>query len=66
MLHDLAEINRRIGVTDLMLWVLEDNYGAQSAYEALGFEATGERQYLPAVRRIERHLRLKISYLLDS
>jgi ribosomal protein S18 acetylase RimI-like enzyme len=61
MLHNLAEINRRMGVTDLMLWVLEDNYGAQSAYEALGFEATGERQYLRAVGRTERHLRLKLA-----
>jgi hypothetical protein len=38
MLHDLAGINRRMGATDLMRWVLEHNYGAQRTYEALGFE----------------------------
>jgi ribosomal protein S18 acetylase RimI-like enzyme len=58
LLHTLAGIERRMGVTDLLLWVLEDNQHAQRAYEALGFRSTGERQYLPAVGRFERRLRL--------
>jgi ribosomal protein S18 acetylase RimI-like enzyme len=58
LLHALAEIERQVGVTDLLLWVLEDNYDAQRAYQALGFEPTGERQYLPAFGRFERRLRL--------
>ena len=48
------------GVTDLLLWVLEDNHDAQRAYEALGFEPTGERQFLPDLGRFERRLRLGI------
>lgn len=58
LLHALAETGRRVGVTDLLLWVLEDNHDAQRAYEALGFEPTGERQFLPAFGRFERRLRL--------
>lgn len=58
LLHALAGIERRMGVTDLLIWVLEDNHNAQRAYEALGFRSTGERQYLPAVGRFERRLRL--------
>jgi ribosomal protein S18 acetylase RimI-like enzyme len=58
LLRDLAEIDHRTGVTNLMLWVLEDNYEAQRAYEALGFEPTGERQFLPTLGRFERKLRL--------
>jgi GNAT superfamily N-acetyltransferase len=61
LIHDLAQIDRQMGVTDLMLWVLEDNYDAQHAYEALGFEPTGERQFLPAFGRVERRLRLAIT-----
>jgi ribosomal protein S18 acetylase RimI-like enzyme len=61
VLHKLIQINRRMGVTELMLWVLEDNHAAQHAYEALGFEPTGERQFLPAFGRFERRLRLGIS-----
>jgi ribosomal protein S18 acetylase RimI-like enzyme len=66
LLNHLAEIDHRLGVTDLMLWVLEDNYGAQRAYEALGFEPTGERQFLPAFGRFERRLRLGTRRLLES
>jgi ribosomal protein S18 acetylase RimI-like enzyme len=58
LLHALAIIERRMGVQDLLLWVLEDNHDARRAYEALGFRSTGERQYLPAVGRFERRLRL--------
>jgi GNAT superfamily N-acetyltransferase len=61
LMHALAETDRRIGVTHLMLWVLEDNHDARNAYEALGFEPTGERQYLPAFGRFERRLRLCVN-----
>jgi ribosomal protein S18 acetylase RimI-like enzyme len=65
LLHHLADIDHRMGATDLMLWVLEDNYDAQRAYEALGFALTGERQFLPAFGRFERRLRLDIRVLMD-
>jgi ribosomal protein S18 acetylase RimI-like enzyme len=65
LLRHLAELNHRRGVTDLMLWVLEDNYDAQRAYQALGFEPTGERQFLPAFERSERRLRLGVRDLLE-
>ena len=61
LLHKLADSDRRTEVTELMLWVLEDNHDAQHAYQALGFEPTGERQFLPAFGRFERRLRLAIS-----
>jgi ribosomal protein S18 acetylase RimI-like enzyme len=66
LLHALAEMERRMGATDLLLWVLEDNYGAQRAYEALGFEPTGERQFLTDFKRFERRLRLVLDHLQDS
>lgn len=59
LLNDLAERERRSGVRDLLLWVLEDNEEAQSAYARLGFEPTGERQQLPD-GRFEQRLRLTI------
>ena len=61
MLSALVELERRKGVTDLLLWVLHDNHGAERAYELLGFEPTGELQYLPELDRYERRLRLRIS-----
>ena len=61
LLHALAELEHKMGVTDLLLWVMEDNYPAQRAYEALGFELTGERQPLPAFGQFELRLRLAIS-----
>jgi ribosomal protein S18 acetylase RimI-like enzyme len=66
LLQAIADRERREGATDLLLWVLEDNYDAQRVYKALGFEPTGERQFLPAVRRFERRLRLGIGHLKDS
>jgi ribosomal protein S18 acetylase RimI-like enzyme len=63
LLYTLVEINRPMGVTELMLWVLEENYAAQRAYQALGFEFTGERQFLPAAGQFERRLRLGIRRL---
>jgi ribosomal protein S18 acetylase RimI-like enzyme len=61
LLRTLAEMDRRTGVTDLLLWVLEDNHDAQLAYEALGFEATGDRQFVPDLRRFERRMNLCIT-----
>jgi ribosomal protein S18 acetylase RimI-like enzyme len=60
LLWTLAEIEGRTGVTDLQLWVLEDNHEAQRAYEALGFVPTGERQSVPGFGRFERRLWLAI------
>ena len=66
LLSALAELERRTGVTDLLLWVMEDNPNARRAYETMGFEPTGERQFLPALGRFERRLRLHIvSHLSD-
>ena len=60
LLSALADTERRMGVTDLLIWVLEDNHGAERAYEALGFEPTGEQQFLPTLERFERRLRLDV------
>jgi ribosomal protein S18 acetylase RimI-like enzyme len=61
LLDGLAEISRRMGVTELMLWVLEDNHVADRAFRALGFEPTGDRQYLAPIGQFERRLRREIS-----
>jgi GNAT superfamily N-acetyltransferase len=61
LLHTLAEMDRETGVTDLLLWVLDDNHDAQLAYKALGFEPTGECQFLPTLGRTELRLRLGIT-----
>jgi GNAT superfamily N-acetyltransferase len=66
LLHALAELERRMGVIDLLLWVLEGNDDAQRAYEAVGFQPTGETQYLDEVGRYEHHLRLPVNRLLPS
>jgi ribosomal protein S18 acetylase RimI-like enzyme len=60
LLYALAEADRSMGVTDLLLWVLEDNHDARRAYHALGFVPTGERQPLPASERFEQRLMLCI------
>jgi ribosomal protein S18 acetylase RimI-like enzyme len=61
LLDDLIEIARRAGLTDLWLWVLEDNVCARRAYERLGFEWTGERQPIrPGHWRRELRLRRAI------
>jgi len=65
MLCYLAELERDNGVTDLLLWVLDGNHDAQRAYETLGFEPTGERQFLPAVGRFERRFTLCIRHPPD-
>jgi ribosomal protein S18 acetylase RimI-like enzyme len=63
LLYALAEIERSSGVTELLLWVLENNHDAQRAYETLGFKPTGERQFLPALGRFERRFTLGIRRL---
>jgi RimJ/RimL family protein N-acetyltransferase len=55
-----------MGVSELLLWVLEDNHDAQRAYEALGFEPTGERQFLLPFGRFERRFRSDTKGLLES
>jgi GNAT superfamily N-acetyltransferase len=62
LLHRLVEIDRQMGVTELMLWVLEGHHDAQRAYQVLGFKSTDDRQYLPALGQFERRLRLGISW----
>jgi ribosomal protein S18 acetylase RimI-like enzyme len=66
LLDAVVEIERRRGVTYLLLWVLEDNHDARRAYEAVGFVPTGERQFLPAFGRFERRLRLCLSGISKS
>jgi predicted GNAT family acetyltransferase len=63
LLHRLAEIDRQTGVTEVLLWVVEDNHDARRAYQVLGFLPTGERQYSPAFGQFERRLRLAIRVL---
>jgi RimJ/RimL family protein N-acetyltransferase len=63
LLQRLAKIDRQMGVTELMLWVLENNHDAQRAYQVIGFESTDDRQYLPAVGQFERRLRLGINVI---
>jgi ribosomal protein S18 acetylase RimI-like enzyme len=61
LIDRIAETERQAGVTTLLLWVLEHNHDAYSAYKALGFEPTGDSQFLDAVQQDERRLRLQIS-----
>lgn len=66
LLQDLARREQRKGVTDLLLWVLENNDQAQFAYHALGFKATGQQQPLAEGEGFEHQLRLSIGRLLES
>jgi hypothetical protein len=66
MVNVLAETEHRMGVANLLLWVLDDNHDAQLAYKALGFEPTGECQFLPTVGQFERRLGLPNRTLIDS
>jgi ribosomal protein S18 acetylase RimI-like enzyme len=72
MLREAAELARKAGVRDLVLWVLEDNHDAQQVYERLGFVETGERQPLPdetgrpeEAGRYERRMGLAVAELLS-
>jgi GNAT superfamily N-acetyltransferase len=66
MLSALADVERGRGVTDLLLWVLEDNHDAERAYQALGFQPTGETQLLSDLGRFERRFWLPITHLPGS
>ena len=46
----LADRERRMGATDLLLWVLDGNHDALRAYEALGFQPTGRAPVFAGVR----------------
>jgi ribosomal protein S18 acetylase RimI-like enzyme len=59
----LAERERRMGATRLLLWVLEGNHDALRAYNALGFQPMGEPQFLPAFGRWEQRLDVQVSHL---
>ena len=65
LLQAVAETERLRNVTDLAVWVSEENYDARHAFLALGFEPTGERQFIPAFERFEQRLRLGITWLPD-
>jgi ribosomal protein S18 acetylase RimI-like enzyme len=58
LLDGIIEIARRAELTDLWLWVLEDNRCALRVYERLGFERTGERQRIRP-RHWRREVRLR-------
>ena len=61
LLNTMVEIGRRADLTELWLWVLEDNQLAQMVYAQLGFRWTGERKPIdPAHRRFERRLSLAL------
>jgi ribosomal protein S18 acetylase RimI-like enzyme len=52
----LVDRYRRLGATEIRLWVLESSPDARRLYESLGFEPTGERQPVDG-QRIEERLR---------
>jgi ribosomal protein S18 acetylase RimI-like enzyme len=66
LMQALVEIEHRRGITDIFLWVLEDNYEAQQVYETLGFRPTGERQFLHDYGQFERRLRLGTGSVPDA
>lgn len=57
LVQQLAELERRGGVTEFRVWVLEGNDSARRAYERLGFESTGEVKQLDGSGRVEERLR---------
>jgi ribosomal protein S18 acetylase RimI-like enzyme len=61
LLDTMVELARRAGLTELLLWVLEENLLARRIYARLGFEWTGERKPIrPGHRCFERRLRRAI------
>jgi GNAT superfamily N-acetyltransferase len=60
LLYKLAETCRPIGVTELLLWVLEDNQAAWNAYLALGFVPTDKPHVHRASGRFEQRFRMEI------
>ncbi len=65
LLQKLADLARHLDVHELVLWVLEDNHPARHAYQAVGFEPTGQRQFLPELGRFELQLRVGVTPLPD-
>ena len=63
LVRALADRERRMGATQLLLWVLDGNHDALRAYEALGFKPKGEPQFLRAFGRWEQRLGVQISCL---
>jgi ribosomal protein S18 acetylase RimI-like enzyme len=63
LVRALADRDRRMGATRLLLWVLDGNHDALHAYESLGFQPMGEPQYLRAFGRWEQRLEVQISRL---
>jgi ribosomal protein S18 acetylase RimI-like enzyme len=62
----LANRERRMGATRLLLWVLDGNHDALDAYQALGFRPTGEPQFLLEFGRWECRLEVQISRLTQA
>jgi ribosomal protein S18 acetylase RimI-like enzyme len=62
LLTALTDIARAQGLRTIMLWVLDGNDVARSAYLRLGFTFTGERQPLPSSEdRIEERMKRELS-----
>jgi L-amino acid N-acyltransferase YncA len=58
LVQQLAELERRAGVTELRVWVIRGNDSARRAYLRLGFESTGEvKQLDDGSARVEERLR---------
>jgi L-amino acid N-acyltransferase YncA len=58
LVQQLAELERRDGVTELRVWVIQGNDSARRVYERLGFESTGEvKQLDDGSGRVEERLR---------
>jgi GNAT superfamily N-acetyltransferase len=61
LIAGVVEHERRMGVSELLLWVIEGNHQARRIYEHLGFRSTGERHQLSdRSGRFEERLRLQI------
>jgi ribosomal protein S18 acetylase RimI-like enzyme len=63
LVRALAKRERRMGATQLLLWVLDGDHDALRAYEALGFRPMGGPQFLRAFGRWEQRLGVQISCL---
>ena len=57
LVQQLVELERRGGVTEFRVWVIESNDSTRRAYERLGFESTGEVKQLDGSGRVEERLR---------
>jgi ribosomal protein S18 acetylase RimI-like enzyme len=66
LVRALADRERRMGATHLLLWVLDGNHDALRVYEALGFQPIGEPQFLLEFGRWECRLEVQISRLVPG